>query len=463
MGGHWVETTIFLVFTGSMFMVAYQMRKILRDRLLDQILADLIYYFVLVKLGLYYLLPALLRGFSDYQFEREDNVLIFDLLRVYGIELASWFFWWLGLYAVLKPRKILTNSLTGTSLFAKNIKESKILVLIISFLSLIYFINSIVSFQETLSPLISSIFYEVLKGLPLYIGLTLGPLVLFCSNKHFRWYYRVIGFALTLSSILLVESRGALIYELIYCFFITWRVYQDKRSFAVILSVAVIVGVMYFSFGGLVAGRISQSASGDVGLVAAVDTEKKGTRSAIEELEWRFGASTRIGTAFLTMYDRGDAAGAMPMLNSFLGFIPRSMNPSKPHPSTVRGDDFYSSGMYLIWREVHGYDTFSMVEFPTGAHFYWEFGVLGIVVLSLLSGMYIGMCARGFSRLGILAVPLLVAVFKPWGYVDPKIWLSDAIMQVYQIILPMMLLLLLIRVARKMSSYARFGLSTRLE
>ena len=39
----------------------------------------------------------------------------------------------------------------------------------------------------------------------------------------------------------------------------------------------------------------------------------------------------------------------------------------------------------------------------------------------------------------------MVAVFKPWGYMDPKIWVSDIVIQIYQIILPLILLVVIVR------------------
>ena len=39
----------------------------------------------------------------------------------------------------------------------------------------------------------------------------------------------------------------------------------------------------------------------------------------------------------------------------------------------------------------------------------------------------------------------MIAVFKPWGYVDPKIWVSDIVMQFYQIIFPLVLLVFILR------------------
>ena len=163
----------------------------------------------------------------------------------------------------------------------------------------------------------------------------------------------------------------------------------------------------------------------------------------------------RIGTAFLGLHDRGEAAGINPIKHSLMGFLPRSIAPDKPIPSTLDPDDIYSMGMYVISREIYGYDTFSMVEFPTGAHFYWEFGVLGVILLSAVSGLYVAVCAQAFSKLGMIALPLLVAIFKPWGYVDPKIWVSDIALQLYQVILPLILLLLITGAVRYVAKNVR--------
>jgi len=61
---------------------------------------------------------------------------------------------------------------------------------------------------------------------------------------------------------------------------------------------------------------------------------------------------------------------------------------------------------------------------------------LGVVLLSIISGAYIGICSKFLSSKGLISIPLLFATFKPFGYVDPKIWVSDIAMQIYQLVLP---------------------------
>jgi len=72
----------------------------------------------------------------------------------------------------------------------------------------------------------------------------------------------------------------------------------------------------------------------------------------------------------------------------------------------------------------------------------------GVFFLSAISGIYIALCANWFSRFGIVALPLMIAIFKPWGYMDPKIWVSDIAMQIYQIILPLIALFFAVQLMR---------------
>ena len=160
-----------------------------------------------------------------------------------------------------------------------------------------------------------------------------------------------------------------------------------------------------------------------------------------------------MSIAFIKMYDRGDDAGINPILHSTLGFLPRYLAPDKPHPSTLYPNDIYSQGMYLIYKETYGYDTGSMVEPNSGAHAYWEFGWLGVAILPFLTASYIALFSYYSQYFGIASLPLIMATFKPFGYVDPKIWFSDVIMQLYQICLPFLLLAIVLELLRRSKSF----------
>ncbi len=297
--------------------------------------------------------------------------------------------------------------------------------------------------------------FAAFQPLFFYAGLATGPFLMVLSLRYYGKAYFAAGLFASMFSLVSLSTRGAIVYLLLLCLFLVWVVLRDRRSKVIVVGAAGGLALGYFALGGLVSGLVVVDDSGSMAIDAGVGVDKSGTRTALEEIEWRFGASTRIGTAFLGLHDRGEAAGINPIKHSLMGFLPRSIAPDKPIPSTLDPDDIYSMGMYVISREIYGYDTFSMVEFPTGAHFYWEFGVLGVILLSAVSGLYVAVCAQAFSKLGMIALPLLVAIFKPWGYVDPKIWVSDIALQLYQVILPLILLLLITGAVRYVAKNVR--------
>ena len=430
-----------LLLSLAMLGMVYWSKKIARGLSVTPIIIDLIFFFIFVKILLYYLLPAFMRILSGYQFERQDQVDIFSLVTIYSIEFISWSCWLTSFLVTLsifnKKNKIINSS----RFFYNTLANSKIVLSIIALGFILIIVSSLT--RAEISP-----FFEPFKALFYSVGLTTGPMLMILSLKYLGKKYFYLGLLTSLFGLLGIPTRGAVVYFVLFCLFLVWYVLKDKKSKIIIIGTISLLVATYFIFGGLVSEGIFVNGSGTVQLKETTPAEKQGVRSALEEIEWRFGASTRMGTAFLRMYDRGDAAGILPIKHSLMGFLPRSINPEKPIPNTIDPNDIYSQGMYLIYREIHGYDTYSMTEFPTGAHFYWEFGVLGVIFLSAISGLYVALCAHFFSKLGLVALPLMVAVFKPWGYMDPKIWVSDIVTQIYQIILPLILLLFIIRFVR---------------
>ena len=405
------------------------------------VVADLIFFFVSIKVIMYYLLPTFMRMASDYQFERMDGVAIADLIKVYSIELISWTVWATVLLWVFSAVSRNKQKIRVDDFVHLRYPESKIILVLVAL--------GFVAFQiTTLLKIELGIFFEVFKTLFFFAGLTAGPFLAFMSLRYYSKPLFILGICTALLGMLSLATRGAIVYFLLFSLFLAWFILRDNKSKAIVCSMISVLVIVYFTLGGLLFGSIFIDETGSMRIDAGIAAEKTGGRSPLEEFEWRLGAATRLGTSFIRLYDRGEGAGFNPIKNSLKGFLPRSINPDKPHPSTLDGDDIYSMGMYIIYREIYGYDTFSMVEFPTGAHFYWEFGILGVLIFSAISGLYVALCAHFFAKLGVVALPLMVAIFKPWGYVDPKIWVSDIAMQIYQIVLPLILLVCIIRFMR---------------
>lgn len=439
MNGDIIISLCLLAVTILMIYLAHFSWQLSRKYFDIPILVDCIFFFVFFKIIFYYLLPTLMRIVSNYQFEREVGVTTIDLLKVYVIELISWSSWMYSLLFVFKNVGKGKIKKSIQDLHFSNINLSKNIAAFLCIGFIIFRLLDVATNGLAVG------YLEVFSSLFVSAGLTISPFLIVLSFKFYDKKYFLIGIFSSLISFGTISSRGNIFYYLMFCIFLTWSILKSPKVKIAFASTFVALSIIYMIIGGVPTISLNYDINGSYVFSFDVDTEKKEGRTTINEIEHRFGASTRTGTAFINLYDEGKSAGFAPIQNSLLGFLPRSMNASKPHPSTVDGDDIYSQGMYVISRKIYGENTFSMVEFPTGGHFYWEFGFVGVIVLSAISGLYIGLCAHFFSKLGLVSIPLLVVTFKPWGYVDPKIWVSDIALQIYQIILPLLLVVYIVK------------------
>jgi hypothetical protein len=393
------------------------------------ILVNLLFFFAYIKVFLQYLIPGVMRFFSNFKFDNLDQVNPWAVVNLYIIEYISWGFYLLALLITIGFLFKKNEKLTVDQFINKNLEFSKKFIILCS-VGLCYITYLSVS-EETKNPIIL-----IMRSLFYYVGLGAGPLLLFFSGKYFNKNYFYLGLVVTALGSITIGTRGAILYMICFVIFIVWGIIKDKSIKRAIIFIITLLIIAYSITGGVPAVPIGLSDNGELTIEIKSNSDKSEGRSKIEEIDWRFGAATRMGTKFYDMYDRGDSAGLNPIKHSFFGFLPRFIEPDKPIPSTLIPDDIYSQGMYLISRETNGYDTHSMTEFPTGAHFYWEFGLTGVAILSVLSAIYISIAIKIFSRFGLASIPLVLATLKPWGYMEPKIWISDAVMQFYQLIIP---------------------------
>ena len=407
----------------------------IRLRFTNPKMVNLVFFFALYKVIAYYGLPLFLEICSDFRYVKEDAIELLSLINLYVIELVSWVFWLIGMLIVAtwyKGRSKLQNN----ALFI--IPNEKLAKWGITFLAVGFSYIKIMGLVVGYSGL--PWFFEILKSLFFYAGPPATIVLMLIGFKRWGWAFGFLGLFTFLLSLVVIGTRGAIIYSLILIVYMVFNFMRTKKSFFYMATGGMAIVGLYFITGGLPNVVFKTGEETSFSYEITDGSMKKGERSVIEEIQWRFGASARWSTKFIDMYDRGDGAGINPIRNSLLGFLPRSISPNKPIPSTKDGDDYYSQGMFLIYHEVFGEGSESMVEFSTGGHAYWEFGWLGVLALSTISGMYIGLCLYYFQKLSFLAIPLIVMTFKPWGYVDPKIWVSDIILQIYQLILPFILI-----------------------
>lgn len=434
--------------------VTYFVWKDVRGFYRNGFIPNVIFFFVAYKLFAYFLLPALLRVISGYQYVKEDKIQLLSLAELYALEVLSYLIWLFAFTVVIRLIKKykFPEPFDPEGFLNKHSRPSwneSFLMIFVCIGFILYSLSLIFSFSNPLFTLFRSLF--VYGGMVVSIYL----LVLGCRSK--MKLHIIIGLITLLFSLSYIQSRGAMVYGFIWLIFLL-SMYRMKRALYAGLALFIVVAIVLVVFKGLPKLGFIDPDTGAISVSLEVDDQKSAGRSLMDDIEWRFGANTRMSTSFIGMYDRGESAGINPIKHSLLGFLPRSINPEKPHPSTLDPNDIYSQGMYMIYREVHGYDTYSMVEFSTAGHFYWEFGLLGILVLSIVSSCYIVCSTVFFEKLGLAGIPLVVVLFKPWGYMDPKIWISDAILQIYQVILPLLLIYIVLWVIPRLKfSQRRVG------
>jgi len=399
-------------------------------------LVSTVFFFSIFKVVFYYAIPVLFGLFSGFQYLYQDGYSVIEWAELYAIEATSWIFWLIGFLCIASLKKNKLILLDYADIAYRRASASKLLLVSIVVFSIPYSILNggyISDIDYGLPP-----FFELFKSLLIY---GVGPAsILLVVLGLTRWskFFLVIGSIGVFNLLATFSTRGAFIYSFFFLVILGFFFAVRKKKFLFRSCIVFFaITLLYLNIGGLPQLALVKDSSLGLALEASFGKEKKQNRSALEEIEWRFGAPSRMSIAFIKMYNRGFSAGINPIKHSFLGFLPRSLNDRKPIPSTVDPENIYSQGMYLIYRETYGYNTFSMVEFSSGGHAYWEFGILGVIVLPLIAGVYIALCAYYFQYFGVASLALIMVVFKPFGYVDPKIWVSDIVMQLYQIILPL--------------------------
>jgi hypothetical protein len=273
--------------------------------------------------------------------------------------------------------------------------------------------------------------------------------LLILGKKYFGVHGFVLGIISTVIYIILSfisGIRGKLFWPIFWMFFLVYHLQRENLKRISLISFFLLATLCIFQ-GGMTAIRGNKS-SDIIEIMNAINESKNDTsRSLLEEVDYRFGALTHYSVGFYRMVNRGYMAGLTPIFNSLYSPIPRSVMPDKPVPSS-RDGDLYSMGMYKTYAEITGIET-TMVEFSTAAHAYWELGLLGVILFSMIPAIFIYYSILLFRQFGVLGLPLLVVVFKPWGYNDPKIWVSEIFLQLSQVFIPAILLLLFLKKIRR--------------
>lgn len=296
-------------------------------------------------------------------------------------------------------------------------------------------------------------FMNPLKLFSSFATFYLQPVALFSLIfiKTFRKRFWPLIALTSMSVLLSINTRGFIVYSALI--FVSLVIFNNPEKItSYLLKSTVVFGLGIVAAGGVPQLSLSVDKSdsinrGAVSLATYNNHEKMSNRNLFQEIDFRFGMMPRMSSKFFELTYRTGHVGFMPFWNSLMGVIPRSIWSEKPIPSTYTGTDITDQAMYLIYEESMGRPSSSMVEFSVAGHYFWELNVIGVILLSVVSALYSKMVLVITSN-SVLGLSAVISTMKPWGFMDPKIWISDIPLQIYQVFIPLALCYLLFKVVQ---------------
>ena len=165
-------------------------------------------------------------------------------------------------------------------------------------------------------------------------------------------------------------------------------------------------------------------------------------------MEFRLGARSMYSVGFLRFTERNGYVLAKPLINTLFVFFPRSIfNQNKPYPDSYDGE-IYGMGMYVCANEIDG--QVNMTDFYSSSHYYWQFGILGVFIFTIISSLYIYLIALLTLKLDfIYKLFFILVALKPYYFI-PQFTISDIILMLFTKALPLLIFFNIIRLFQKL-------------
>jgi hypothetical protein len=452
----------------ALIFLLFIMWKTLRKQFPQPILFDLVAYFVALKLVLYFFLPAFLRMLSDWKYDRMINAAPSEIATVYTIEFISYVIWILSILIITQmpwfkrmakkakdsifnwkesdkineagPNKCPYNfkrrlRLEGKPIFLN--RNAKLFFLSICGLYLLFF-----PYSFDLSLQSEGVATYFIKPAVMMAGPVIGLYIISLNRKHIGNLLFALGIIVSLLSLIYgfgTGARGEVVWMGMWLFFLYFFVSRKKLIlYTVIIGFATIA--IFQSVMLEVRGRQDfhkMSPIEQISTFFSVKGLKSERDNLLSSMELRFGEASRLSVAFVRLHDSENAAGWRPIISALYAPLPRKFFPEKPEPGSIDGTK-QGMGMYIIHDVMTG-DWWNMSDFFTGVHSYWELGMAGVLLFSIVPALFISFCANYFARFGVAGLPfMMIMLFPQWN--EPKLWISQIILQIFHILLPLMLI-----------------------
>ena len=423
----------------------------------NKIIIDFVLYIFLVSQILFFLIPSVLRIFSNWKYESLVEVYPLEVAHVFLVEYFSFTIWLLTILILAISlrnndfQKINFKSFSrmfrdlkndGREYYfqlLKNKKSTNIIInfsLIVMVIAVIYLYNMSHGFGRTFVPELDWLLYPfVMKSAKLF-----ALLIVFFGYKVAGIYRYILSLILAIyiySFDLSDGSLGSIIAPASYLFFLAVFV-KNNRFFKFIIFASTIFVLFFFNdMHNMRSYHFDKSPLERLSLIftETSETQKHSNFSLLDKLEYRLGVPSKMSVGYVRMYDDGRPAWHKPFFNSLYSTIPRRFYPNKPVSGSLNGDKL-STGPHLINGEIENRIQ-NMSGHYTGLHSYWEAGYLGVIFLSIFSGVYTYFLFGVLDRLGNASLFItLVAYDTWWGIV--KLWSSEIVIQVFTYMIPLL-------------------------
>lgn len=439
-----------------MIVICLYCYRYVTSRLAQRYAYLLVFFYTIVRIILFLLVPAILRLNSNWYYDRILYIAPHEITTVYLLEFISYSTWAIGfvIVAILmqsgKRRGLQTES--GFPLHEKNYGDTGLGVPTFIFIILVLYLASFGDKMFLQSRFGESGIGSLIEPVAFLAGPAFGLYAMSFRSRVGTLDF-LMGLVVSVAAIgysLLFGVRGqALFYGtfLVFIFF-----FCNRSRFLLIAGLVSIVAMVGFHAEMTVLRADKSYTSGSVSsMVSSLFSSKPGSAGSglLMDTESRLGEATRLSVAFVRLYDSGQGVGFRVIGSALLAPVPRVLMPNKPEPGSSDGTKT-GMGMYVIQDQMRG-EYWNMSDFVTGAHAYWELGFVGVLLFGFVAGVFISFFTAKFNKLGMFGIAMAVMALKPWA-MESKLWVSEIILQLFHLIIPLLLIWYLVRIS--LSIYA---------
>lgn len=396
-----------------------------------------------------YLFPVCTHIIYGFSVIEQENVTPLELTMVYMIETVSWWLFYHTFYLLCKR---------NTVFLSYKIESNKSLELIAAFLLVLYFVSRMTTLgvQENEPTVWEQRLFFIIPFVNL-AGYMLAIFITFAGNKYFSNWLWMIAVAATGAFFIgafLGGIRGAIVTPIVWAAYVIYKLRPAKVrkkfyvAFAIVLFGFSLIQPIFMGFRVMNSENISLEERIDMAKTIAENRSMQNTDSRYEaknllrEMDYRYGAQGTYTVGFYRLVEREGYVGLNCILNSFYTFMPSILYSEKKPVSTSSDGTMEGMGMYKCVNAINGSQ--NMCGFFTSGHAYWELGFLGVILFSIIPAFFDFWCIKLFRRLDIVGVPLYTAIFMK-GFTQYKMWVSLIVLELAQIVLPVLFLIWLYR------------------